>query len=59
MVRTADAILQLLKATSCVLQLMSPAGMPDLVSAKSDPDDWLWKTVRKGVSRAFAPHAMR
>lgn len=38
---------------------MGPAGIPDLVTADSDPEDWLWKTVRKGVAPAFAAQAMR
>lgn len=38
---------------------MGPAGIPDLVTAESDPEDWLWKTVRKGVAPAFAAQAMR
>ena len=42
-----------------MLQLMGPAGIPDLVTAQSDPDDWLWKTVRKGVAPAFAAQAMK
>ncbi len=41
------------------LQLMGPAGIADLVTAQSDPGDWLWKTVRKGVAPAFAPQALR
>jgi hypothetical protein len=41
------------------LQLMGPAGVADLVSAQSDPGDWRWKTVRKGVAPAFAPQALR
>lgn len=45
--------------SSCVLQLMGPAGIPDLVTAESDPNDWLWRTVRKGVAPAFAAQAMR
>ncbi|KAL0023129.1 hypothetical protein WJX77_004743 [Trebouxia sp. C0004] len=40
-------------------QLMGPAGIADLVTAQSDPGDWLWKTVRKGVAPAFAPQALR
>lgn len=42
-----------------MLQLMGPAGIPDLVTAESDPEDWLWKTVRKGVAPAFAAQAMK
>jgi len=41
------------------LQLMGPAGIADLVTAQSDTEDWLWKTVRKGVAPAFAPQALR
>ena len=41
------------------LQLLGPAGIADLVTAQSDPGDWLWKTVRKGVAPAFAPQALR
>lgn len=41
------------------LQLMGPAGIADLVTSQSDPGDWLWKTVRKGVAPAFAPQALR
>lgn len=45
--------------TLLALQLMGPAGIADLVTAQSDPGDWLWKTVRKGVAPAFAPQALR
>ena len=43
----------------CLLQLMGPSGIADLVTAESDAEDWLWKTVRKGVAPAFAPQALR
>ena len=42
-----------------MLQLMGPSGIADLVTAESDPEDWLWKTVRKGVAPAFAAQALR
>ena len=42
-----------------VLQLMGPARIADLVTAESNSEDWLWKTVRKGVAPAFAPQALR
>lgn len=38
---------------------MGPEGIADLVTAQSDPGDWLWRTVRKGVAPAFAPQALR
>lgn len=45
---------------SCeTLQLMSPSGKADFLSAEGDADDWLWKVVRRGVAPAFAPRALR
>ena len=41
------------------MQLMGPDDVADLVSAQSDANDWLWKTVRKGVAPAFATQALR
>lgn len=38
---------------------MGPDNIGDLVASSGDADDWLWKTVRKGVAPAFAPHALR
>ena len=38
---------------------MGPSGIADLVTADSDPEDWLWKTVRKGVAPAFAAQALK
>ena len=38
---------------------MGPSGVADLVTAESDSEDWLWRTVRKGVAPAFAPQALR
>ena len=42
-----------------MLQLMGPSGIADLVTAESDPEDWLWRTVRKGIAPAFAAQALR
>lgn len=44
---------------SHVLQLMSPNGKADFLSAEGDAEDWLWKTVRRGIAPAFAPRALR
>lgn len=38
---------------------MGPEGVADLVTSQSDPEDWLWKTVRKGIAPAFAAQALR
>ncbi|DBB04194.1 TPA: hypothetical protein ACH3X1_013234 [Trebouxia sp. C0004] len=40
-------------------QLMSPDGRADFLSAEGDSEDWLWRTVRRGVAPAFAPTALR
>lgn len=42
-----------------LLQLMSPSGKADFLSAEGDAEDWLWKAVRRGVAPAFAPSALR
>lgn len=42
-----------------ILQLMSPTGKADFLSAEGDAEDWLWKVVRRGVAPAFAPRALR
>ncbi len=42
-----------------IMQLMSPSGRADFLSAEGDAQDWLWKAVRRGVAPAFAPKALR
>ena len=71
---TCDLLLASVKMKGCVmrgsfqhlyswalhpLQLMSPHGRADFLSAEGDSEDWLWRTVRRGVAPAFAPKALR
>ena len=42
-----------------VLQLMSPSGKADFLSAEGDVKDLLWKAVRRGVAPAFGAKALR
>ena len=44
---------------SNTLQLMSPSGNADFLSAEGDAKDWVWKAVRRGIAPAFAPRALR